>query len=410
MLINIDDYRSAARRRLPKSVFEVIDGGAGDEVTLRRNRAAFGQIALRPRSLGDTSTRDLSTTVLGQPVSMPVMLGPAGFARMADRDGELAVARAAAAAKVAYGVSTVTAFSLEDIAAETDGPKWFQLYPPADRKETAELIARAAAAGYLALCVTIDGAVGGLRERDKRNRLSVPLRISPKLIAQGAVRPQWALDFLRGGAGAGSLGLAGIDSNFRRKPASATSRPKSLAEAGEAIAATARAITEDEIAFIRDRWSGPLVLKGVHRADEVERMLELGVDGFVVSNHGGRQLDGVLSTIEILPEVVQATRDRAEVFIDSGVRRGTDVVKALALGARGVFVARPYFYGLAAGGEAGVAHILEILRAEVDNAMTLLGVASVDELGPDAIELLAGFAGSRPGVDAVELAPQAVSR
>jgi isopentenyl diphosphate isomerase/L-lactate dehydrogenase-like FMN-dependent dehydrogenase len=395
MLINLDDYRDAAKRRLPKSVFDVIDGGAGDELTLRRNRTAFEHIALRPKSLGDSGTRDLSTTVLGTPVSMPLVLDPAGFARMAHRDGELAVARAAARSGVVYGVSTVTAFSLEDIAAASDGPKWFQLYPPADRGACADLIARAAAAGYGALCVTIDGAAGGLRERDKRNELSVPLGVNRKLIAQGARRPRWALDFLRGGAGRGSLGLADIDSTFRRRIRAATSQPKSLAEASEAIAATVRAVTEDEIAFIRSHWSGPLIIKGVARGDEVERMIDLGTDGFVVSNHGGRQLDGMLASIEALPEVVQAADSRAEVFVDSGFRRGTDIVKALALGARAVLVGRPYIFGLAIGGEQGVTAVVEILRAELDNAITLLGLSSIADIGPSAVQLLPGFAGDR---------------
>jgi isopentenyl diphosphate isomerase/L-lactate dehydrogenase-like FMN-dependent dehydrogenase len=400
----VDDYRAAARRRLPKGVYDVIDGGAGDETTLQRNRVAFEQIALRPKALGDSTRRDLSTTVLGVAVSMPVILSPAGFARMAHRDGELAVARAAAQANVVYGVSTVTAWPLEAVAGASDGPKWYQLYPPADRGACADVIARAAAARYDALCVTIDGAVGGLRERDKRNDLSVPLRLSRKLLVQGAVRPRWAWDFLSGGVGRGSLGLGGMDNAFRRRPRGGDSQPASLAEAGKAIAATARVITSDEIAFIRDHWPGKLVLKGVQRGDEVQHMLELGVDGFVVSNHGGRQLDGTLASIEILPEVVQAAAGRAEVFLDSGIRRGTDVVKALALGARAVLIGRPYLWGLAAGGERGVAAVLEIYRAELDNAMTLLGLPAVDDLGLDAIQLLPGFAGLRPAAGVGEVA------
>lgn len=389
MILNIDDYQAAARRRLPKSVFDIIDGGAADERTLHRNRNAFDQIALRPRSLGNASERDLSTTVLGEHVSMPVLLDPAGFARMAHRSAELAVARAAAAAGTIYGVSTVTSFPLEEVAQASSGPKWFQLYPPADRGACIELIDRAKGAGYSALCVTIDGAVGGNRERDRRNQVSVPLKITPAMVAQGALRPRWALDFLRGGAGRGSQGLKYSESqSFRRN--------KSIAEAGLAIAATARSVSVEEIVAIREHWSGPLVIKGVHRGDECEQMLDLGADAFVVSNHGGRQLDGVLSSIEVLPEVVAAVNDRAEVFIDSGFRRGTDVVKALALGARGVLIGRPYLFGLAVSGEAGVTGVLEVFRREIDNTMALLGCSSLHELDRSTIQLLPGFAGRLP--------------
>ncbi|WP_427919206.1 alpha-hydroxy acid oxidase [Streptomyces sp. cg40] len=389
MILNIDDYRAAAKRRLPKPVFDIIDGGAADERTLRRNREAFDQIALRPRSLGDAGERDLSTTVLGEHVSLPVLLDPAGFARMAHRSAELAVARAAAAAGVVYGVSTVTSFPLEEVAQASNGPKWFQLYPPADRQACAELIDRAKAAGYSALCVTIDGTVGGNRERDRRNRISVPLRVTPAMLAHGALRPRWALDFLLGGAGRGFQGMKGVDNDFAR-------RGRSVSEAGQAIAATARSVSAPEIAFIRDRWSGPMVIKGVHRGDECDLMIGLGADAFVVSNHGGRQLDGVLSSIEILPEVVAAVAGRAEVYVDSGFRRGTDVVKALALGARGVLVGRPYLFGLAVGGEAGVTGVLGVYRREIDNAMALLGCSSLRELQGSTVQLLPGFAGHRP--------------
>jgi isopentenyl diphosphate isomerase/L-lactate dehydrogenase-like FMN-dependent dehydrogenase len=387
MLLNIDDYRAAARRRLPKPVFDIIDGGAADEITLRRNRNAFTQIALRPRSLGDVTTRDMSTTILGEHVAMPIMLDPAGFAGMANRQAELAVARAAAAAGVVYAVSTVTSYPLEEVAHASTGSKWFQLYPPSDQERCAELIGRAKGAGYNALCVTIDGAVGGNRERDRRNRIKVPLRVTPAMIASGVLRPRWSLDFLRGGVGRGLQGLKDMDEN------NFTKRTASIAEAGRAIVATARSVSADEIAFIRDRWSGPLVIKGVQRAEEIDLMLGLGADGFVVSNHGGRQLDTVLPTIEILPEVVHAVNGRAEVFVDSGFRRGTDVAKALALGARAVLVGRPYFYGLAVGGEAGVAHVIEILRSELDNTMALLGCATLGDLDRSAVQLLPGFAG-----------------
>ena len=386
MLVNLDDYRDLARRRLPKTVFDVIEGGGADELTLRRNRSAFEHLLLRPRSLGDTNTRDLSTTVFGDRVSIPLLLGPAGLARMAHRHGELAVARAAARADVIYAVGTATSYELEDIATSTTQPKWFQLYPPSDRGECAALISRAQLAGFKALCVTVDGSVNGLRERDRRNHLTVPLRVTPRLVTQALARPRWALDFARGGVGRGAQGTSGLSRNDVR-------RSRSWAEGARAIAATVRSVTVGDIEFIRSQWTGPLVIKGVHRADEVDLMLGLGADGLVVSNHGGRQLDTVLSSIEALPEVVHEVGGRAQVFVDGGFRRGTDVVKALALGARAVLVGRPYFHGLAIGGERGVADVIATLRSEIDNTMALLGCASIVELNPTYVQALPGFAG-----------------
>lgn len=369
MLLNLDDYARAARRRLPRTIYDVIAGGAGDEITLAANRAAFARIALRPRALADVSSRRLATTVLGQPISMPVMLDPTGYARMTHRDAELAVARAATGAATIYAVSTITSYPLEAIAEASAGPKWFQLYPPADRTACRALISRAAAAGYEALCVTIDGATQGLRERDLRNQLTVPFRITPRRVLESAVKPQWTANFLLGGVGHGGQGFG-----------SHAPRPLSIRDAGAAIAATARAVTAEEIAFIRDLWPRPLVVKGVQRGDECDLLCQLGVDGVVVSNHGGRQLDGVPASIDILPEVVQAMAGRGEVFLDGGVRRGTDVIKALALGARAVLIGRPYLYGLAVAGQPGVRHVLEILRAELDQAMVLLGCDDVGAL------------------------------
>lgn len=391
LYVNVDDFRRAARRRLPRIAFDAIDGGAGDEVTLRRNRAAFDDLALRPRALAPVARRDLSTTVLGEAVSLPVLLGPTGFARMAHRDAELAAARAAAAAGTVYALSTVASHEPEAVARAADGPQWFQLYPPGDREACAALIARVAAAGYRALVVTVDNAVGGLRERDRRHRLAVPLRITPRLVLHGATRPRWSLDYLRGGVGRGAQGMGALFYAER-----GTHHPtRSLAEAGRAMAGAARAITPEELHFIRESWDGPLLVKGILRGEECRMLLDLGVDGIVVSNHGGRQLDGVLATIEALPEVVRAVDGEAEVLLDGGIRRGTDVVKALALGARAVLVGRPYLFGLAAAGEAGVRGVIEVLRAEVDQTMALVGCSSVADIDPSAVHVRAAFAGAR---------------
>jgi isopentenyl diphosphate isomerase/L-lactate dehydrogenase-like FMN-dependent dehydrogenase len=364
MLLNLEDFRSAARRRLPRTAFDVIDAGAADELTLRRNRSAFDRIVLRPRPLGATESRDLATDVCGQRISLPVLLDPCGYARLAHREGELAVARAAGDAATVYVLSTVSSYPLEQVAAEARGPLWYQLYPPADRGDRARLIARAKDAGFGALCVTIDGAASGLRETDKRNKASFPLRLTPRMLLSGAMRPRWAVDFLRGGVGSGSMGFDLAE----------------LRSFGEAVARTAMAITPAMIEHIRELWDGPLLLKGVLRGDECQEMIDLGVDGFVVSNHGGRQLDSVPAGIDALAEVVDAVDGRAEVLVDGGFRRGTDVVKALAIGARAVLIGRPYLFGLATAGEAGVARVIEMLRAEIDQTLALLGVAGVGDL------------------------------
>ncbi|SFP21746.1 alpha-hydroxy-acid oxidizing protein [Actinomadura madurae] len=374
-LINLADIERAARRRLPRPIFDIIAGGAGDEVSLRANQVAYERIRLRPRALVDVSRRDVATTVLGKPVSMPVLLDPAGYQRMASSEAELAVARAAGAMGTGFALSTVSSYPLETVAQLATGPKWFQLYlPPGDASETAELVDRAAAAGYDALCLTVDTTMRALRERDVRNRFSLPLKMTPRLLAAGAVRPRWSLDFLRGSVGRGTA------AGFSQKMLS-------IKAAGSALSSTMRPVTEADFKLVRERWSGPLVIKGILRGDEAARMIEMGADGVVVSNHGGRQLDGVPATIEALPEIVDAVGDRGEVFIDGGVRRGTDVVKALAIGARAVLVGRPYVYGLAIGGEAGVRRVLQILHDETENAMGLLGCRSIDELSRDCVRV-----------------------
>ncbi|WP_232794297.1 MULTISPECIES: alpha-hydroxy acid oxidase [Pseudofrankia] len=369
--INVEDFRGLARRRLPRAVFDALEGGAGDEVSLRRNRAAFDRIEFRPRPLADVAKRDLSTTVFGERLSMPIMLAPTGASRLARSAAEIAVARAAARADVVYMQSTVAAFPLEDVAASSTGSLWYQLYLPPDRAELGDLVRRIAAAGYRALAITIDTSILGNRERDTRNRLmSRPPR--PGIVLQGASKPAWTADFLRGKADylRGRLGAARSDGPSQL----------SLDQTRKTITAASDCVTWEDVERVRSLWKGPLIIKGLMRGDECDRFVELGVDGVVVSNHGGRQLDGVPATIDILPEVVDAAAGRLTVFLDGGVRRGNDAAKALALGAAGVFVGRPYLYGLAAGGEAGVVRMIELLREELDRAMALLGAATVADL------------------------------
>lgn len=374
-LVNANDYRTAARQRLPRSVFDVIDGGAGDELTLQRNRTAFDAIALRPRAMSDVTHRDLSTSIYGQYVPMPVLLDPCGTARMLHPDGELAVARAAGALGTIYALSTVSSFQLEDVAAVATGALWYQLYPAADAKMRRERIQRAQDAGYGALCVTVDGAVLGTRERDRRNGLKIPFKITPRLMMEGALHPRWAWGFLKSGPKPGVLG----------RLSSAT--PSSIDDTGRAIMATANPVTMRMLEEIREQWEGPLIVKGVMRGDEMDSLLERGVDGVIVSNHGGRQLDTIRSSIEILPEVVQAAAGRCDVFLDSGIRRGSDVLKALALGAKAVLIGRPYLFALAVAGQRGVEDVLGMLFEEFDAAMALTGCRSLADIGTDIVQM-----------------------
>ncbi|TQM11929.1 alpha-hydroxy acid oxidase [Pseudonocardia kunmingensis] len=361
---SVEDLRRAARRRMPKAVFDVVDGGAGDEQTLRWNRESFARIPLRPRALVDVRHVDTTTTVLGDEVSMPLLLAPCSFARMCHSDAEAGVARAAGRAGTVYVVPGGAGERPEVVIRSATGPLWYQLYLKPDRAANAELLDRVEAAGYRTLCVTIDTAIKPYREKDLRNGVTLPVTPSPRLALAGLAHPLWSRDFLFGTGGAGPDLFAA-----RRAYRNFTDAIMHI-----------QSVTAEEIRWLRDRWPGPLVLKGVLRGEEVAEMVELGVDGIVVSNHGGRNLDGVPATVDALPEVVEAAAGRAEVLLDGGVRRGTDVVRALALGAKAVLVGRPYMFGLAAGGEPGVDRTLELLHNEIIRAMSLVGARSVKEI------------------------------
>jgi isopentenyl diphosphate isomerase/L-lactate dehydrogenase-like FMN-dependent dehydrogenase len=368
-VLNVEEMRARARRRVPRIVFDTIDGGSGDELTKHENERAFQRIGLRPRALVDVSSRELSTTVLGQPVATPILLGPCGFARLADGEGEHAAARSAARAGTVFVLSGAAGATLEEVAESAPGPLWYQLYLPPERDQAEALLERVEAAGYGVLCVAIDMPVLPLRDRDYRNKLTLPLTPSPRLLAAGLSRPAWALDFVRGrvnGAGSGGQGpYFGARAELWRF-ASALTNLKS--------------VSATDIAWLRERWRGKLVIKGVQRADECMQMAELGVDGVIVSNHGGRNLDGVAASIDVLPEVVAAVGERLEVLVDGGIRRGSDVLKALALGARAVLLGRAYMFGLAADGEAGVDRVLSILGSELDRSMALAGCPTIAEI------------------------------
>jgi isopentenyl diphosphate isomerase/L-lactate dehydrogenase-like FMN-dependent dehydrogenase len=362
-VLNVEEMRRRARRRLPRAIFDAIDGGAGDETSVRGNREAYSGYWLRPKPLVDISSRSLKTTILGDELSLPIMLGPCGFARMCAPDGELAIARAAGAAETLYAVTGAPAYPLEEIQRAATGPTWYQFYPPESRQQTEEELRRIKAAGYRVLCVTVDTAIAPVRDRDYYNKLSVPLKISPALILHGLSRPTWAREFLLGRMG-------------QMQPGQVRVQVRQFAQ----MIARVRGITLEELVWMKEVFGGPLVVKGIMRGDGVGEMIDAGVDGIVVSNHGGRNLDGARPTLDSLPEVVEAASGRAEVFLDGGIRRGTDVLKALALGARAVLIGRPYMFGLAAYGEPGVRRVIQILRLELEYAMGLTGCPTIADI------------------------------
>jgi isopentenyl diphosphate isomerase/L-lactate dehydrogenase-like FMN-dependent dehydrogenase len=371
-MVSVDEVNAAARRRLPKMVYDFVAGGAEDEVTLRRNRLAFEELAFRPRVLRDVGTRRLATTVLGQDVSLPVLFGPAGLQGLLHRRGELAAAKAASDAGTIYSLSFGSSYSIEEVRAEAAGPLWLQLSPWRDREASEALVSRAKAAGYTGLILTVDVPVGALRERDVRNRMTIPFRVTPRSAIDGALHPLW---------------LPNLYSILRKHHGnfSATSSAGGTIEVAKWVSHTMNSsATWDEVRWMRSIWEGSLVVKGVQRGDDARRAAEAGADAVIVSNHGGRQLDGVPASIEVLPEVIAAAGSDLEVLVDSGLRRGSDVVKAMALGARACLVARPYVLSLVFG-DAGPRRILEILRAEIDTTLALLGSSGWDDLDPSMV-------------------------
>ncbi|MBI4264482.1 MAG: alpha-hydroxy-acid oxidizing protein [Acidobacteria bacterium] len=369
-VVNIADLRRVARRRLPRVVFDYIDGGADAEVTLRRNCEVFESVLFRPRSAVELETCDLRTTVLGVELAMPVLLGPVGSSRLFWPRGEAVAAGAAGAAGTAYVLSTLSGTRLEEVRAATKGPCWYQLYLCGGRDVAVAAIERARAAGFSALVVTIDTPVAGLRERDVRNGTREllsrrPLTMLPWL-PQLMVKPRWLVDMLADG------GLMHFPNVML------PDGPMGYADVGTALEQSV--VCWDDFRWIRDLWNGPIVVKGVHTDDDARRAVNAGASAIVVSNHGGRQLDGVAPTLRVLPEIVAAVGSQVEVLLDGGVRRGSDVIKALCLGARAVLIGRAYAYGLAAGGEAGVTRALEILRGDMGRTLRLLGCSCVGNL------------------------------
>lgn len=377
-VVNIADLRRLAKLRLPKVVFDYLDGGAEDELTLQENCHAFRDLTFRPRMAVAFEQCNLGTRVLSADIALPLLLAPVGYSRMMHPGGEVAAAAAAGAFGTGYILSTISGHKLENVKAATAGPAWYQLYLLGGREPAEAALERARVAGFSALVLTVDTAVSGMRERDWRNgmtellgeNLLSKLPYVPDLLSH----PGWLSDFLRDGGlpklenviipGKGHMPLTDVSAALKRS-----------------------VVTWNDLTWIREHWTGPIVIKGILTGDDARRAVDHGAAAIVVSNHGGRQLDGVSATIRALPEIVAAVGGQIEVLMDGGIRRGSDIVKALCLGARAVLIGRAYAYGMAAAGEAGVRRALEILREDLERTMRLLGCADVKELDSSYVEV-----------------------
>jgi len=377
-VVNIEDLRRIARRRLPRAVFDYMDGGAGDEVTLRENCRSFQEVILRPRHAVALEKCDLRTRVLGHDISFPAILAPVGYSRLMHPEGELAAARAAGEFGTAFILSTVSGHKLENVKAASTGPVWYQLYMMGGREVAEAAIERARAVGYSALVITIDTAIAGMRERDVRNGvkelLGGSLLAKIPFVPDVLMHPRWLAAFL-------------LDGGVPRLENVVTPGVGAMPMMDVAAALARAVVTWEDLRWLRKLWPGPLVVKGVLTGDDARRAIDGGADAIVVSNHGGRQLDTVSASLRALPEVVAAVNGQAEVLMDGGVRRGSDIVKAICMGARAVLVGRAYAYGLGAAGYPGVVRAMEILRADVERMFRLLGCPSVAELDPSLVDV-----------------------
>jgi isopentenyl diphosphate isomerase/L-lactate dehydrogenase-like FMN-dependent dehydrogenase len=371
---SIDDLRELARRRLPRGVFDFFDGGADDEITLRANCDGFKRLRLRPRVLVNVQQPELSTLVVGATAAAPLVIAPTGAIGAGWPGADVAIARVAARLGIPYTLSTMATSSIEDVAA-VGGRLWFQLYVLRDQALTQGLLKRAQEAGYEALVVTLDLPTGGKRERDLHNRFTVPLRPNARTVFDFASHPAWCLQMLRHGQPRfkNLIGFEGSDDP----------RASIAAKVGQSLDAT---FDWDALERLRQRWSGRFMVKGVSRGDDAARLAAMGVDAIWVSNHGGRQLDGAVAAVDALPAVVAAVQGRVPVLLDSGVRRGTDIVKAIALGAQAVAIGRATLYGAAAGGEAGAERALQILTEELRRAMQLCGTPRIADIDHELLQ------------------------
>jgi L-lactate dehydrogenase (cytochrome) len=373
---SVADLRRIARRRLPGGVFDYIDGAAEDERTLAANQAAYGAVTYRPRVLRGIAEVDLSTTILGKPADYPLALAPTGFTRIADPAGELAVARAAARAGLPYTLSTLSTRSIEEVRAVSDGRLWFQVYAWRDRGLVKEMIDRAAGARYEALVLTVDTAVLGRRERDVRRGFSLPPAIGLGTFVDGALHPGWTWQFVRSEP-IRFANVVGRDVGDGASPVTLSDYINTQFDPG---------LSWDDVDWLRSVWHGPVLVKGIQTVEDARIAADAGVDAIVLSNHGGRQLDGAPATLPLVAPVADAVGGRTEIICDGGVRRGSDILKAVALGATACMAGRAYLYGLGAAGERGVDRVLEWFRADLARTMSLVGAASVADLNRSLVE------------------------
>ncbi len=376
MAANLRDLRAIARKRLPRGVFDYVDGAAEDEVTYARNEQDFHRWEFRPSVLRDVSRIDTSSTLLGRPIPFPLVLAPTGFTRIVDPPGELSVASAAAARNIPYALSTLGTRSIEEVAeAGAGGRNWFQVYVWKDRSLVENMIQRAEAAGYEALCITVDLAVPGRRERDVRNGMTLPPKIGPDMLIEGLRKPAWTWRFLKADpiTFANVVGLHEADGSTAVELADLVNHQFDPT------------LSWDDIGWFRSLWKGPIIIKGIQSVADARRAAEQGVEAICVSNHGGRQLEGAPSSIDLIEPIAHEVGDRVEIICDGGVRRGADILKALALGARSVMVGRPYLYGLGSGGRQGVDWVLDFFEEGMRRSMALTGVRSVQEVTRDLV-------------------------
>lgn len=374
---SIEDLCAMARRRAPRAVFDYVDGAAEGELSLARARAALDSVEFSPHVLRDVAAVETRTEILGEPAGLPLVLAPTGLSKAVHHEAEPAVARAAADAGLPYALSTMSTTSIEDVAAAAPaGNHWFQLYVWRDRAASTDLLARAAASGFSALILTVDVPVSGARLRDVRNGFTVPPTLRAKTLFDMGLHPAWWFNLLTGGPlGFASMGGAPSD------------------VAGQVAAMFDPSVTFDDIAWVREHWSGPMVIKGIQRTDDAVRAADLGADALVVSNHGGRQLDRSRAPLVVLQEIRDRMQDRVELYLDGGIRSGADIAAAVGLGADACLAGRAYLYGLMAGGEVGVRRALSLLRAELVRTMQLLGVRDLAELRSGVVRLPTGSAG-----------------
>jgi L-lactate dehydrogenase (cytochrome) len=374
---NIDDLRRIARRRLPRGVFDYIDGAAEDERSLANNAAAFTRWEFSPNVLRDVSRLDTTITLFDREISMPLVLAPTGYTRLTHSEGELSVARAAARANVPYSLSTMSTRSIEEVAAVSDGPKWFQVYTWKDRGLVREMVERSAQAGYEVLWLTVDTAVLGNRERDARRGFTVPPKVGPGTLVDGVLRPSWTYDFLTHDP----LEFA----NVAHLPDRAAGGQANMGRGAYVMANFDQKLSWTDVEWLRSIWDRPIVLKGIQTVEDAERAVAAGVEGIGLSNHGGRQLDDAPAPLDLVEPVRQAVQDAATIICDGGVRRGSDIVKAVALGADACSIGRAYLYGMGAAGERGVDHVLRIFREGLERTMALTGRTTIAEIGRDLV-------------------------